>query len=594
MIRVEPTKVESLLVATHLFNYNKFSVEDKKMLQDAVSLYTSKLHDDTILTRLNPLLNLSWYTQHTMFFVYETDLYFKNILLLLEYLPHQFTSVHTISEKTYKVFTDEAMMKEYRLKFPNIRGPGFSKLVREWYLDPNSADVLVFPLHESTASTVDSSSSLAVHAVLGAVFKPKDQGNLKTIYINSHGYDIYFMDYVQSIITEVVQKAVPEVRVTSLILKCPPLQSNVSNCVQWQMLFFVLFLMNPHGFEDTMNSLQSSDPSKENMNIILFQLFMFFVLMSFNDAIPTRIYYEKKPPKRVEDTNEWLQSDTLVRSSLYPIFPIHDCEAQDSTYCASVPDCYFCETKRRCVHQNMVKTKEPCELLTAKDVVEKLLEYHRYFVERGLLPMQMEDLRPEMYMLSTHFTELNTLEEAVDKNILEELKSEEDYYIEPTTDDESQVDYANLFNTPPPLSPSSDSSNSFEFNNILPSPSASASSYSPLSPSLVSSLSSLSPPAFPVSPPASPVSSLSLLSSLSPSRLSPEVTRESSESDSIVLPPLSSLPRYNSAFATLSESYNPLLQFNVKRKLELSGSDTEEEDDNYKKRRSIQQQNWSL
>jgi hypothetical protein len=242
----------------------------------------------------------------------------------------------------------------------------------------------------------------------------------------------------------------------------------------------------------------------------------------------------------------------------------------------------------------MVKTKEPCELLTAKDVVEKLLEYHRYFVERGLLPMQMEDLRPEMYMLSTHFTELNTLEEAVDKNILEELKSEEDYYIEPTTDDESQVDYANLFNTPPPLSPSSDSSNSFEFNNILPSPSASASSYSPLSPSLVSSLSSLSPPAFPVSPPASPVSSLSLLSSLSPSRLSPEVTRESSESDSIVLPPLSSLPRYNSAFATLSESYNPLLQFNVKRKLELSGSDTEEEDDNYKKRRSIQQQNWSL
>jgi hypothetical protein len=32
----------------------------------------------------------------------------------------------------------------------------------------------------------------------------------------------------------------------------------------------------------------------------------------------------------------------------------------------------------------------------------------------------------------------------------------------------------------------------------------------------------------------------------------------------------------------------------VKRKLELSGSDTEEEDDNYKKRRSIQQQNWSL
>lgn len=382
--------LDSIPAAIILFKANAFTKEDKEVFLKALTTYTTALLDTPDFNE-NPF-HYSLLTMQQMGLSVGLEslepVYLKHILYLLKYIPTAaYTDVHVIN--TEHNFSLYERPPSYQNRW-NVEDSEFLQLVREWFFDPLSKTFLVVPLIEVVEE------SLNTHAVL-AVLKKSKRGIVRVMYVDSQGADPKWSLQFQNI----VQRVIPET-VVEVIYKCPQVQGPNIDCHQWQIMFVFLFLLSPAEFENNIRFLQTSSPSATNINIIVFQMFMFFILISFCKYDIGDIYFHSLR----NDLNNnitlrglYTASDERLRETVQQFFSISNCsEALNESDCAQLPNCTYCEPlclNNEVVKQNSVSTG--CQPSSIKDVLKQMFKCHYYLTKRGLLPVPLSDIDPNVY-----------------------------------------------------------------------------------------------------------------------------------------------------------------------------------------------------
>ena len=382
--------LESIPAAIILFKANTFTDQDKQVFLTALTTYTTALLDTPDFNE-NPF-HFSLMTMQQMGLSVNLEslepVYLKHILYLLKYIPTaSYTDVHVINTEHHYSLYESPPLDQNKW---NVEDSEFLQLVREWFLNPLSKTFLVVPLIEVATG------SLSTHAVL-AVLKKSRRGIVRVMYLDSQGADPKWSLQFQNI----MQRVIPEAAI-KIMFKCPQVQESNIDCHQWQMMFVFLFLLSPAEFENNLLFLKTSYQTPTNINIIVFQMFMFFILISFCKYDIGDIYFHSLRNDLLNNVTLrglYTASDQRLRETVQQLFSITDCsEGLNESDCAQLPNCTYCEPL--CLNNEVVKQTSGstgCQPASIKDVLKKMFKCHYYLTKRGLLPVPLSDIDPNVY-----------------------------------------------------------------------------------------------------------------------------------------------------------------------------------------------------
>lgn len=368
--------------AVTLFKANTFTQQDEEMFMRALVVYTSALLD---APSLNPNLNqnpyhFSLYTQQQMALstglLASPSIYMKHVLYFISHIPGAvYTDVHVVDLGSHFFLYDRPLRHRF-----NVADVAFSLLVQQWYLNPLDKTFLVVPLLEASSATT------ITHAVLAVLKKNATKKDIDVLYLDSQGTNPVCARTFQNIL----QNALP-LNPVNVHFSCPQLQGSNIDCHQWQTLFMFLFLLDPADFDKNVSFLKTASVSQTNINIIVFQMFMFFMLVSFDKYDVGDIYYHQmRGPLHVDIPlrTTYEASEQRLRDTIQQLFSVHNCSNElNDTDCSRHLNCTFCGglcLNRRVVNSNSSTTG--CQPAGIKDIFTKMFGYHDYFVQRGLIP----------------------------------------------------------------------------------------------------------------------------------------------------------------------------------------------------------------
>jgi hypothetical protein len=319
----------------NLFHYNQFDEEDKAHFSEALQLFTAPLADDGAL--YNPLLQLSLHNHFEEWCSRNAVTYYENVLHLLLHI-HQIDSSRVFLKNIiYNLKVDQLPATTIKLP-PRMK----SDLVK-WFRY-SSAPLFICPC--SVLNLVTGNG----HNV--CVLFYKSSNDIQYMYIESFGEAMKIDSNVNTLFQVKLQELFSGYSLSEVLFTCPDLQIG-ANCVQWQLMFLVLFAMTPDLFQSASDVLEILERQAQ-LNIVLFTLYMYMYMLSATPHFTTTILFNafNMLPQFYEEPEVRVQLDLTVRDLL-----------------------------------SLVMFVQPLPVaLTPPELVARLLNIEKSFMTKGLLP----------------------------------------------------------------------------------------------------------------------------------------------------------------------------------------------------------------
>ena len=380
----------NLIPSYHLFNYDTMSMADKYSLHRAMLLFTTPLRHES-LTNIGTQFSLR--EQFREFASINSYLLVTYVIDLLSTIVQNvdFANVRVYNKRLYQCSSDQFLSPEFIQDF------------LDWWNDdgPDSPSTTIWPF-----SVRIEKENRAYHAVL-LVLQRTENYNLNMIYADSHGDQREKI--FENIIFEALQNELFEqLTEINIIENNSCVLQNLEqggNCVMWHLLFIVLLVQNLN----TISSpalLFSALSEKADVNIVLFELYLFFYAISIESGFITKIVFQPTNYTMTdEETDERLGYDNDIKNLLKRNFRVENCSALRYNECKSNVHCVLCKGEEDCMNRGVVHFNDQgeCEKpYDVFDVIKQLLTIRRRFVEHRKLP---NSTIPNVDKVETHFSE---------------------------------------------------------------------------------------------------------------------------------------------------------------------------------------------
>lgn len=360
-----------------LWKWSAMDEQDKQNLVRSIEMYTSPVYDNNV-TLFNTSLKLSMFNQFMRYFYHYS---WKSTLSLDILICNCFAKSSDV--ELYQYF--------FQLRHENYTNfevsDDFGQYVTSWF-ENNSGPIFYLVAFSFINISVNDEGHFVT------VMLKKENGGIAFRVLNTYDKDAMNIDQEAHFLERTMQAIVPNAReVAYLPFLCPTLQYGLGpNCVQWSAFFILYLAEHPEEFNDPSRFLESITEAPMT-TIVLFQLFYFFFLISFDRNFITKIVYDYHnvlPAYADQVELKRSENDNELRNVAEFVFLVPNChENTTEEKCSNNLRCTWCDTS--CVNNNLIKykylyTKPTCVVQDLNFMVEELVHLQHYFVDKSILP----------------------------------------------------------------------------------------------------------------------------------------------------------------------------------------------------------------